>query len=306
MTPQGSQDSPPVHNILLLANPHAGSTDQEAIDAASAVWQQAGSTVTHRATSEIEAWDEDASPAPYDLVVLAGGDGTIHRVVSTLATREMLSEITLAVLPLGTGNDFARSMGLPTDPEAAARVVLDGVRRPVDVLRTDRGEFAVNAAHVGLGALASERAHAVKGLLGPLGYLVGAVLAGASMTDYPVRVAVDGEDVTEDGQRVLMLGLSVGRTIGGGAPLAPEASVDDGLIDVVLVHATGPVERVAFARSLLNGTHLDRDDVRLLRGSDVVVHAGDAPLNVDGELLGQAGSRSWAVVPGAWTIVAPR
>jgi diacylglycerol kinase family enzyme len=145
----------------------------------------------------------------------------------------------------------------------------------------------------------------VKGLLGPLGYAVGAVLAGATATGWPVTVEVDGQLVATPEDPVLMVGLAVGRTIGGGTPLAPDASPDDGLADVVLVGATGPVARVDYARRLRHGDHLDRDDVVVLRGRTVRVDAGDAPLNVDGELLGDAGTRTWTVRHHAWTAVAP-
>lgn len=306
MRPKRSVHTPAARHILLLTNPGAGSTDQAAIDAAIAVWHDAGAAVARRdLTEQSQVWVDDAASGAYDRVVLAGGDGTVHRVVSTLTAHGDLSALTLAVLPLGTGNDYARSAGLPADPRAAARVALRGARRPVDLLRDDRGVVAVNAAHIGLGALAAERAHAMKEMMGPLAYLGGALLAGASMADYPIRVQVDGADATEDGQRLLMVGLSMGRTIGGGAPLAPEARVDDGLVDVVLVSATGAAARAAFARSLQQGSHVDRDDVRVVRGRSVVIHGGDAPLNVDGELLGPAGTRAWMVVPDAWAIVVP-
>lgn len=294
-------------HILLLTNPGAGSVDESAISAASAVWRSAGVTITRLDLDEsTSVWRKEALSPVYDRVVLAGGDGTVHRVVSALADAHQLSALTFGILPLGTGNDLARGLGLPGDPNLAARVVLHGARRPLDLLRDDRGGVVVNAAHVGLGALASERAQGMKEVLGPLGYAAAALVAGASMKDYVISVRVDGRALTENDERLLMVGLGVGNSIGGGARLAPEASPDDGLVDVVLVSATGPISRAAFARSLQQGSHVAREDVRVVRGRHVRVDAEDCPLNVDGEVLGDAGTIEWTVVPGGWAVAVER
>lgn len=303
-----------VRSVLLLSNPDAGGTDGEVLTEVVATMQNMGVT-TRRFVLGADGDDADlvaglralAGPEPSgtERVVIAGGDGTIHRVLSTLSVHGALPGPTFGVIPLGTGNDLARTLHIPTEPLAAARVAVAGRPRRADLLRDDLGTIVVNAAHVGLGALAAERAQAAKGMLGPLAYAVGAVLAGTSMTDYPIRVEVDGQEVTGPGEVLLMVGLGIGRTIGGGAPLAPRAVPDDGLADVVLVSATGALARADFARRLRGGTHPERDDVLVVRGREVTVRAGPAPLNVDGELLGECGDRTWTIVPGAWSVAVP-
>lgn len=290
--------------VLLLTNPGAGTADGGAVEAAGAVWDEMGVSWRQAVLGEeSQQWVDQVGAGAVDRLVVAGGDGTVHRVVSVLARHDLLERSPLAILPLGTGNDFARSAGIPLDPRDAAVTAARGAPRAVDLLRDDRGGVVVNAAHVGLGALAAERAQAAKGMLGPLGYAVGAVLAGTSMRSYPVRVEVDGAEVCGGDEQLLMLGISVGRTIGGGTPLAPEASLDDGLADVVLVAATGALQRADFARRLRQGSHPDRDDVLVLRARHVSVDAGEAPLNVDGELLGETGSRRWTVVRPGWSVI---
>jgi YegS/Rv2252/BmrU family lipid kinase len=290
--------------LALLANAEAGSADEDALAAARAVWREGGAEV-HRLDPTRDDWVLAAQSLRPSRLVVAGGDGSIHHCLTALQAAGCLGRWPVAVLPMGTGNDLARTLGVPDDPVTAAALALHGVPRGTDVLRDDERTIVVNAAHVGVGALASERAHTVKGLLGPLAYPVGAVLAGVGAAGWPVRVVVDGEEVADGSEPLLMVGLAVGRTIGGGAPLAPQASLHDARVDVVLVSATGPLARLDVARRLRAGTHDERDDVAVLPAREVLLEAGDAPLNVDGELLGDAGTRRWRVLPHAWQAVAP-
>jgi len=238
--------------------------------------------------------------------VIAGGDGAVHHVISELDARGRLTpDRPIGLLPMGTGNDLARGIGLPLDPPDAARVLLTGRPRPMDLLTDDGGMAVVNAAHAGMGAEANRRGQSFKDALGSLGYAVGAVLAGASTSGWPMRVEIDGRLLAGDGASLLMVGLAVGTTIGGGTPLAPDADPSDGMADVVVVSATGPLERVDFARRLRRGDQQERDDVLVSRGRRITVAGADAPLNVDGELVGPVGTRTWTVRPGAWSVLAP-
>jgi YegS/Rv2252/BmrU family lipid kinase len=289
--------------LALLTNPAAGSADDQALDEAQQVWRDAGVDIVEIPLDD--TWVDAAVRAQPDRLVVAGGDGTVHHCLTSLAAAGRLDWCPVAVLPLGTGNDLARTLLLPENSGSSATVAIDGHVRPMDVLLDEQRTLVVNAAHVGVGALASERAHTVKSVLGPLAYPVGAVLAGATSSGWPVRVEVDGELVADGNRPLLMVGLAVGRTIGGGAPLAPQASPDDGWADVLLVGPTGTWARLDVARRLRAGTHVERDDVLSLRAREVVIDAADAPLNVDGELLGPAGRRQWAVQRHAWKAVVP-
>jgi diacylglycerol kinase family enzyme len=115
---------------------------------------------------------------------------------------------------------------------------------------------------------------------------------------------VDGEPVETDGP-VLMVAVANGRTIGGGAELAPYAEPDDGLLDVVVATSTGPLARLGFGVALKDGEHVERDDVTTLRGRTVTVTGDPYPVNADGELDGPVTSRTWTVRPGAWSLVVP-
>ena len=302
--------------LLLLTSTDAGSTDEPVLAGVAEVCRQAGWQVSvHR------LGDDDTADGPLEealrtvsgdgrvssaRIVLAGGDGTVHHVLAGLDDLGVLHpDHPIGLVPLGTGNDLARAAGIPLDPHEAARVACGTGTRPMDVAVDSTGMLVVNAAHVGIGALAAERATGYKGALGTVGYLLGAAAAGVSGSAWPMQVVVDGTEVVGRGRPLLMAGLAVGRTIGGGSPLAPDSILDDGAVDVVVVSATGPLARLDFARRLRSGTHDERDDVLVVRGRTVQIAAGAAPLNVDGELVGDTGTRTWTVRPHAWSLVSP-
>jgi diacylglycerol kinase family enzyme len=131
---------------------------------------------------------------------------------------------------------------------------------------------------------------------------------------WPLRVEVDGRVVDHpaagwaaDGTTdVLMVGVCIGPTIGGATPLAPDAVPDDGFLDVVVSTATGPLARAAFAASLKTGRHVERDDVRVVRGREATVAGGPVDLVADGELEEAVGRRTWRVDHDAWAVLVPR
>lgn len=291
-----------MNRLLVVTNAAAGSTDDERVDAALAVLREAADV---RVDTCADAGDLDRLLGGLGdrTLVLAGGDGSVHTAVATLHRRGELSpDRPLALLPLGTGNDLARTLGIPLDPAEAARALLTGRRRPLDLLVDDTGGVVVNAVHMGIGAEAAEKAGALKERLGKAAYAVGSVLAGAGSTGWDLRVDVDGEPLHTD-EPVLMVGVANGRTIGGGAELAPDAVPDDGLLDVVVATSTGPLARLGFGVALREGGHVEREDVVAVRARTVTVTGEPFPLNADGELDGPVDRRTWTVRPGAWAVL---
>jgi diacylglycerol kinase family enzyme len=229
----------------------------------------------------------------------------VHTAVETLLRRGELSpDRPLGLVPLGTGNDLARTLGIPLDPAEAARALLTGRPRRLDLVVDDAGGVVVNAVHLGIGAEAAEKAAALKDRLGKAAYAVGSVAAGVREAGWRLRVEVDGSPVPVD-REVLMVAVANGRTIGGGALLAPDALPDDGLVDVVVATSTGPLARLGFAVALRDGEHVERDDVTVVRGRTVTVSGDPFPLNADGELAGPVSARTWTVRPAAWALVVP-
>ncbi|GAA3120533.1 diacylglycerol/lipid kinase family protein [Streptosporangium carneum] len=283
--------------LLAIYNEEAGGADEAARTAATEILR-AGADVIDVPVGRKDL-DEMLDASPGADVVVMGGDGSLHVTVATLRRRGELGSRTVGLVPLGTGNDFARGMGIPLDAEVAARIVLAGRPRALDLLADDADGVVVNAVHLGVGAEASARAQPLKPGLGRLAYAVGGLLAGVRGPGWRLSVTVDGRPLAE-GRPVLMVGVGNGVTIGGGTPLTPRARPDDGMVDVVVSMTTGPVDRLAYALRLRRGSHPGMRDVVTDRGRTVTVTGEPVPVNADGELTGPVTRRTWTVMPAAW------
>src|SRR6266568_6144383 len=201
-----------MRRYLVIANAHAGRVEREALDAAVGVLSAAGPTEVHMST-DAAALDAALTGLDGRIPVVAGGDGSLHLVVNRLRRAGRLDQVTLGLLPLGTGNDFARAARVPLDPLAAAVALTTARPRRFDLLEDDTGRVVVNAAHAGLGAEAAAAAADHKPRLGALAYPLGALLAGLREEGWVLRVSVDGTPYAI-GERLLMVGVANGPTIG--------------------------------------------------------------------------------------------
>ena len=303
-----------MESCLVITNEGAGTADQESLERAVAVLSER-SSVEVVATSNPGELDGVLHRSGTRRIVVAGGDGSLHAVVAALHRRNELADRVLGLIPLGTGNDFARCMDLPLDPEEAARLVLDGEVRRVDLLVDELGGIVVNNVHVGAGAQASRRGHRWKqrlgsvgfgrANLGKLGYPIGALLAAFHPPELRLRVEVDGEVVVDVDDPVLMVAAGNGTSVGGGTELTPEADPEDGKVDVMISRAVGPWSKLAYAAHLARSRHPDRDDVTYLRASRVTVSGDEFYCSADGEITGPERRRSWQVLPAAYSMVLP-
>lgn len=294
--------------LLLLTNPSAGGADDDVLDSVLATLRDGGGidTVDTAPMGAPEELAETLGRFPGHRPVVAGGDGSLHLLVAALHARGELGARVVGLVPMGTGNDFAQCLGLPEDPAEAAAVVRSGRARSLDLLVDDRGGIVVNVVHLGLGAQANKDGTPLKPLLGRAAYKVGAVLAGVRSTGWPLRVEVDGQVLARGRAKVLQVAIGNGRTIGGGTPLTPDAVPDDGLADVVVSRATGPLARARYGRLLQEGRHGTHPEVTVVRGRRIEVSGSLTPVNTDGELGDPVDRRTWTVHPGAWRITVPR
>jgi YegS/Rv2252/BmrU family lipid kinase len=231
-----------------------------------------------------------------DVLLVFGGDGTVHEVANGLPLPAGADGPLVALLPAGTGNDLARALGLPPDPVAAARALAGGRPRPVDML--DCGpRRAANGVNAGFAAAATDvLSRRVKRALGPAAYVAGGLRAGLRPPTWPARVEVDGRVV--DGEALAVV-VGNGGSFGGGRWLLPDADVGDGLLDVLVVPAAA--SRAKLARALAMDRRLP-DDLPRLRGPAATVATG-MPCRLDGEPAPTPGSV--AVIPAAWRLLAP-
>ncbi len=300
--------------LLVITNGDAGTADDEAIEPALAILRESCS-VEVQETSRPGELDGVLQRAASRRIVVAGGDGSLHAVVAALYRRHDLKDAVVGLLPMGTGNDFARTLGIPLDLEEAARVIVGGEVRPMDLVVDELGEIVVNNVHVGAGAQASRRGARWKerlgsigvgsANLGKLGYPIGAALSAFHPPSVHMHVEVDGTVVTDLDQPVLMVSVGNGANVGGGTELTPEADPEDGKVDVMISHAVGAVAKVGYALSLRRGEHHHRDDVQYFRASQVTISGDEFYISADGEISGPERQRSWHVEPGAYSFILP-
>ncbi|MGQ0575224.1 MAG: diacylglycerol/lipid kinase family protein [Pseudonocardia sp.] len=291
--------------LLVLSNANAGGADDEVLDEVLAVLREGGSDVVAAAPAGPDELGAALDRHPRHRPVAVGGDGSLHALVAALHRRGELARRVVGLVPLGTGNDFAGCLRIPENPVEAARIVRAGRERTLDLLVDDAGDVVVNVVHLGVGAQANRDGSPLKPVLGPVAYLVGALLAGVRSPGWPLRVVVDGRVVADGRRRVLQVGIGNGRTIGGGTPLTPDAVPDDALADVIVSTATGPAARLRYGRMLRDGRHGALPGVTVTRGRVVEVSGPDTPVNSDGELGEPVTRRTWTLHPAAWRITVP-
>lgn len=249
----------------------------------------------------------------YQVVVAVGGDGTINEVVNGLATAEEVAagRVSLGVIPRGTGSDFVRTVGIPHNLSAAARVLAQGTLRRLDLGRVHftggdgrrLTRFFINEGEVGMGAAVSDAVNRASKRLGAVSFWLGILTTMVRYRDRRVTLRID------DGppQRFVLNNMWVanGRCSGGGMRSAPRAKPDDGLLDVVVVRRAGPLRRVRTLLTLRSGRFAALPHVSYTRGRCIEVTASTpVPVEVEGELIGYTPA-VFEVLPAAISVVAP-
>jgi YegS/Rv2252/BmrU family lipid kinase len=249
-----------------------------------------------------EAADEGAT-----LLVVVGGDGTIHEVVNGIAGRE---GIELALIPCGTGWDFARTHEVPKRLDGALRIAKDGQARPFDLgratYRADGSEqtaWFANMASVGMsGAVAAKANSTTKALGAKTSYLYALGTVFARWKNVELRVRVDEEERNGLMEDTI---VAVGRYLAGGMMITPDAEPDDELFDVLLIGDLTKTELVRVMPKIYRGTHLPHPKGEVIRGRTVSIEADDPlPIQLDGEQPGTTPVR-FEIAPAAIRLRVP-
>jgi len=268
--------------FLVLANPSAGGGRAlKRLPHAVAELERLG--VPHRVvqTRSVEHAEQEAAVAAAsgETVAALGGDGLLRPVAGVLRN----TGSALAVLPGGRGNDFARVLGVPTDPAAAARLAVEGRERIVDVAEVD-GVPYLGVASFGFDSDCNRIANETKLVRGNLVYLYAALRALVAWRPARFTVVVDGERHEVAGYSVA---VANSRSYGGGMLIAPGAELDDGRLDIVIIGAAPKLRFLRSLPSVFKGAHVRDPSVRVHRGSVVEV-AADRPFEIyaDGDPIG--------------------
>ncbi|HKV12406.1 MAG TPA: YegS/Rv2252/BmrU family lipid kinase, partial [Thermoanaerobaculia bacterium] len=239
----------------IIVNPNAGSVEETgALQERLASLPDASVALT-QAEGDAERIARDAVRSGVDLVVAAGGDGTLNEVVNGLA--EDFSRARLGLLPLGTGNDFARTINVPADLDASLAILQEGRARATDVGRATFGgkcRYFINMAVGGFSPIVSERAGEAKERWGPLAYLRGAIGALPELSGFKSTLCfADGERMEIETYNIV---LSNGRYVAAGIPVAPGSILDDGLLDALIAPVTTIPQLAVLVPQVLLGRHM--------------------------------------------------
>ena len=253
---------------------------------------------------------EQAARDGAELVVAVGGDGTLNEAVNGIMRGGSGPEV--ATIPLGTGMDFGRTYGIPTRFDDAVRIAVDGATRTIDLgrvhYRTWAGEpaerYLVNVGSVGMSAAVAQRANGMsKTLGGKATFFYALVRVFLAWQNSVVDVELDGRNRSARMHDVI---VANGQYHGGAMWLAPTASPNDGLFDVVLIGDVTKLDFATTAPKIYRGKHLAHPKVDLEQARVVIVDGAETlPIELDGEQVGTAPAR-FEVVPGALRVRVPR
>ncbi|MFJ4693029.1 YegS/Rv2252/BmrU family lipid kinase [Streptomyces sp. NPDC088766] len=288
-----------MRQFTAVVNPTAGAaTGAAALLGVARLLREAGADLETAHSQSLRHAQELARTAGERgrIVLAVGGDGITGAIGGALSGTDAV----LGLIPAGRGNDFARALELPTEAEALARVLLEAEPRPVDTIEVrsavhDR-TVVLGSVYAGVDALANRHANHAGLLRGAAAYYAGGLRAVAGWRPARYRVTVDGVEHAHHGYTVVAANSGF---YGSGRVIAPDARIDDGLLDIVLIRHAPRHLFFALMNELKTGTHVRRPEVHVLRGTQVRIEADrGVPYGADGEVDAELPVTA-TVLPGA-------
>ena len=275
----------------VIINPVAGSASDIGLLASTLADLPGVRVMLTTRGGEAEALAREAAERGFDRIVAGGGDGTVNDVLNGIAGH--LDRVELGILPVGTGNDFAASIGMRVPAQEAIPMLLSWDARPIDVVRVrgtgPRGpceRLMLNGSAGGfvevVGSATGQQSK--RGILGPLSYVLSAALSADQMETYSIRIRAGDKSTTIRGIATI---VSNGRTVGGGMPVSPRAWIDDGSLELLAIPEMPLGDLVLLGVSIANGNHLTDPRLHFGEGSIITLDSEPPmPVNADGESLG--------------------
>ncbi|CAM3916778.1 diacylglycerol kinase [Mesobacillus zeae] len=218
----------------------------------------------------------------YDLVIAAGGDGTINEVINGIAEQEYRPKI--GIIPTGTTNDFARAVHIPRGIDAAVDIIVKGETIPVDVGRINDRYFINIAGGGRITELTYEVPSKLKTMLGQLAYYLKGIEMLPSLKASNVSIEYDGK-LFEGEVMMFLVGLT--NSVGGFEKLAPNASINDGMFSLLVLKKTNLAELIRISTLAIRGEHINDPNVLYTNANRIKVHSNETVLlNLDGEYGG--------------------
>jgi len=234
----------------------------------------------------------------FEKVVALGGDGTVNEVGEGVVGTDAV----LGVIPLGSGNDFANMLNIPAVEGKSIDTLLNGKVRRIDVIKVN-DRVSINTAGVGFNGVVSDVASRVKFLRGLSVYIFSVIKAAISYEAIPLKITVNDKVVEDD---IFMVSICNSKSEGGGFIVAPDAEIDDGILDVTIMHDASLWKLLLNIKTAMNGNLNKLDEVETIRGENILIESEfPMPLHVDGEVVSMFSDRvSASILKGALKVIA--
>lgn len=221
----------------------------------------------------------ELSKTPDTKIIMMGGDGSFNEILNGI---ENFENVTLGIIPCGTGNDFVRASGHPTDPKRAIELILKNNVGHVDFIDLGKRR-CLNVAGAGMDVDVLIKYESMKCFRGKIKYYASLIYTLIHLKFHKLRVTVDGKSMDKT---VFMIGVGNGTCIGGGMPISPHSKVDDGLLNVVIVNELPKRKIPLTLLKFLKGKHIDMPFTEEYTGKEVVVEVlDDGRIETDGEVI---------------------
>lgn len=287
--------------LALVVNPTSGRRRGESIarEASELLRHGGHTTVTIQGDDAPSARDQlkQAIDAGLDGVIVVGGDGALHGVLDHVAD----SDLVFGLIPAGTGNDTARSLDIPTSSvRDAVDLVLRGHVRTIDLARADQSYVATVVAS-GFDSKVNERANAMTWPRGNLRYTIAIMAELRAFEPLPFTLTLDGTTIERE---AMLVAVGNGPSFGGGLRICEGASMDDGLLDVVVINPVSKAKLLRVFPQLRRGTHTTLPEFERHRVREVTLTSPGIVAYGDGERLGPL-PMTTTIQPGALRVFAP-
>ncbi len=289
-------------SIAIIANPLAGrGRGQKVAQAVQQLLKEQNvdfeMVFTQYAGHAVELADQASDKHP--VVAALGGDGTVREVLSAIWQKPSA----LGVIPGGTGNDYARGLGIPRETEAALKVLVEGTAAPLDV-GLEHGDVFGQLACIGfpVDVIMHVNAHRDGLIKGSAAFLAGVAATLRNLRHYQVRITVDGKVLDKDVVGVFVMNMPYG---GGGMKFAPDARYDGGEFHVVIVEKVSRWDLTITLPKIYSGRHLSNPAVSVVQGKEVSIEGQSLPIMLDGDIF-PARPVQASIKPRAAKVVIPK